>query len=92
MYTTSTSFKDLELSRSILVDNMYLFLHGKGYRVVLVLYYIEPSIVNILLSLLKLRAISLSLGVYSSSIVSIVRLILIEPSNMTKLVVIEVVV
>jgi hypothetical protein len=71
---------------------MYLFLCSEGLRVVLVLYYIGPSIVNTLLSPLKLRAISLSLGVYSSSIVSIIRLILIEPSNMTKLVVIEVVI
>jgi hypothetical protein len=54
--------------------------------------YIGPSTVNTLLGPLKLRAISLSLGVYSSSIVSTVRLILIEPSNMTELVVIEVVV
>jgi hypothetical protein len=71
---------------------MYLFLYNKGLRAVLVLHYIGLFIVNILLSPLKLRVISLSLGVYSSSIVSIIRLILIEPSNMTKLVVIEVVV
>ena len=71
---------------------MYLFLYSKGLRTVLVLYYIRPSTVNILLSPLKLRVISLSLGVYSSSIVFITRLILIEPSNITKLVVIKVVV
>jgi hypothetical protein len=92
VYTTSTSFKDLELSRSVLVGNMCLFLYSEGYRVVLVLHYIGPSIVNTLLSPLKLRVIGLSLGVYSSSTVSIVRLILIEPSNMTELVTIEVVV
>jgi hypothetical protein len=92
VYTTSTSFKDLELSRSVLVGNMYLFLRGKGYRAVPVPRYIGPSTVNTLLGPLKLRAISLSLGVCSSSIVSTARLILIEPSNMTELVVIEAVV
>jgi hypothetical protein len=71
---------------------MYLFLCSEGLRAVPVLHYIGPSIVNTLLGPLKLRAIGLSLGVYSSSIVSIIRLILIEPSNITKLVVIEVVV
>jgi hypothetical protein len=90
VYITSTSFKDLELSRSILVGNMCLFLRGEGRRAVPVPRYIGPSTVNTLLGPLKLRAIGLSLGVYSSSIVSTVRLILIEPSNMTKLVTIEV--
>jgi hypothetical protein len=71
---------------------MYLFLYSEGLRVVPVPRYIGPSTVNTLLGPLKLRAIGLPLGVYSSSIVSIIRLILIEPSNMTKLVVIEVVV
>jgi hypothetical protein len=71
---------------------MYLFLYSEGLRVVPVLYYIGPSTVNMLLGPLKLRVIGLSLGVYSSSIVSTIRLILIEPSNITKLVVIEVVV
>jgi hypothetical protein len=92
MYTTSTSFKDLELLRSMLVGNMYLFLRSEGLRAVLVLRYIGPSTVDTLLGPLKLRVIGLSLGVYSSSTVSITRLILIEPSNMTKLVVIKVVV
>jgi hypothetical protein len=71
---------------------MCLFLYSKGLRAVLVLLYIGPSTVNTLLGPLKLRAIGLSLGVYSSSTVSTIRLILIEPSNMTKLVVMEVVV
>ena len=70
---------------------MYLFLCSEGLRAVLVLYCIGPSTVNALLGPLKLRVIGLSLGVYSSSIVSITRLILTEPSNMTKLVVTEVV-
>jgi hypothetical protein len=71
---------------------MYLFLYCEGLRAVPVLRYIGPSIVNTLLGPLKLRAIGLSLGVYSSGTVSTIRLILIEPSNMTKLVAIKVVV
>ena len=71
---------------------MCLFLHSKGRRAVPVPRYMGPSTVNTLLGPLKLRAIGLSLGVYSSSIVSIIRLILIEPSNITKLVVIKVIV
>jgi hypothetical protein len=71
---------------------MCLFLHSEGLRAVLVLHYMGPSTVNTLLGPLKLRAISLSLRVYSSGTVSTMRLILIEPSNMTELVAIEVVV
>ena len=73
----------------MLVSNIYLFLYSKGLKAVPVLRYIRPSTVNTLLSPFKLRVISLSLKVYSSGIVSITRLILTEPSNMTKLVVTE---